>query len=231
MGPPAKAMAALGDKVGFLVICLGSTWHSRLSCSLDSASCNYCAYQETRRHLTSAGTVLAAAFMPSFVLACQVECTIMSCKWSCTTCLLCSMQIGSTILAQAAGVPTLPWSGSGVAVGFEECHGDIPTDIYNKVSTAAAAPMQCACAHRHQVLLAIDLLAENMRSPGSSACMTHKFSAVLSHACWPVCRCMRIGACILEHVSRPLRAHLSARHLMGPRCAAAGLRLDTRGGY
>jgi len=25
-------------------------------------------------------------------------------------------KIGSTILAQAAGVPTLPWSGSGVAV-------------------------------------------------------------------------------------------------------------------
>jgi hypothetical protein len=33
-------------------------------------------------------------------------------------------------------VPTLAWSGSGVAVSFEECHGDIPTDIYNKVSSA-----------------------------------------------------------------------------------------------
>jgi hypothetical protein len=42
-------------------------------------------------------------------------------------------QIGSTILAQAAGVPTLAWSGSGVAVSFEECHGNIPKDIYDKV--------------------------------------------------------------------------------------------------
>jgi hypothetical protein len=49
------------------------------------------------------------------------------------------LQIGSTILAQAAGVPTLAWSGSGVAISFEECHGDIPTDIYNKVGAAAAA--------------------------------------------------------------------------------------------
>lgn len=49
--------------------------------------------------------------------------------------LLCCSQIGSTILAQAAGVPTLAWSGSGVAVSFAECHGDIPTDIYNKVRT------------------------------------------------------------------------------------------------
>jgi len=42
------------------------------------------------------------------------------------------LQIGSTILAQAAGVPTLPWSGSGVSVSFAECKGDIPEDIYNK---------------------------------------------------------------------------------------------------
>ena len=38
----------------------------------------------------------------------------------------------STILAQAAGVPTLPWSGSSVAVSFEECGGDIPADAYDK---------------------------------------------------------------------------------------------------
>jgi acetyl-CoA carboxylase/biotin carboxylase 1 len=42
------------------------------------------------------------------------------------------LQIGSTILAQAAGVPTLPWSGSGVAVSFAECNGVIPEDTYNK---------------------------------------------------------------------------------------------------
>lgn len=42
-------------------------------------------------------------------------------------------QVGSTILAQAAGVPTLAWSGSGVAISFAECHGNIPPEIYNKV--------------------------------------------------------------------------------------------------
>ena len=35
----------------------------------------------------------------------------------------CGMQVGSTIIAQAAGVPTLPWSGSKVAVSFEHCGG------------------------------------------------------------------------------------------------------------
>ncbi len=45
---------------------------------------------------------------------------------------MCCLQIGSTILAQAAGVPTLPWSGSGVAVAFEECNGVIPQDVYDK---------------------------------------------------------------------------------------------------
>ena len=42
-------------------------------------------------------------------------------------------KIGSTILAQAAGVPTIPWSGSGVAVDFESCGGVIPPEIYKKV--------------------------------------------------------------------------------------------------
>ena len=42
-------------------------------------------------------------------------------------------KIGSTILAQAAGVPTIPWSGSGVAVDFESCGGVIPPDIYKQV--------------------------------------------------------------------------------------------------
>eukprot|EP00200_Dunaliella_tertiolecta_P012627 CAMPEP_0202373002 /NCGR_PEP_ID=MMETSP1127-20130417/4091_1 /ASSEMBLY_ACC=CAM_ASM_000462 /TAXON_ID=3047 /ORGANISM="Dunaliella tertiolecta, Strain CCMP1320" /LENGTH=2753 /DNA_ID=CAMNT_0048969731 /DNA_START=204 /DNA_END=8465 /DNA_ORIENTATION=+ len=41
-------------------------------------------------------------------------------------------KVGSTILAQAAGVPTLPWSGSGVAISFEECEGDIPPELYAK---------------------------------------------------------------------------------------------------
>jgi hypothetical protein len=62
------------------------------------------------------------------------------------------LQIGSTILAQAAGVPTLAWSGSGVAVSFEECHGDIPTDIYNKVSSAKG--FSCIATVNQALLLA-----------------------------------------------------------------------------
>ena len=42
-------------------------------------------------------------------------------------------KIGSTILAQAAGVPTIPWSGSGVAVDFASCKGVIPPEIYKEV--------------------------------------------------------------------------------------------------
>eukprot|EP01025_Chloroclados_australasicus_P043796 TRINITY_DN4697_c0_g2_i1.p1 TRINITY_DN4697_c0_g2~~TRINITY_DN4697_c0_g2_i1.p1 ORF type:complete len:514 (-),score=88.22 TRINITY_DN4697_c0_g2_i1:19-1401(-) len=39
-------------------------------------------------------------------------------------------KVGSSILAQAAGVPTLAWSGTGVAVSYESCGGDIPSDVY-----------------------------------------------------------------------------------------------------
>ena len=42
-------------------------------------------------------------------------------------------KIGSTILAQAAGVPTIPWSGSSVSVDFASCNGVIPHDIYQSV--------------------------------------------------------------------------------------------------
>lgn len=42
-------------------------------------------------------------------------------------------KIGSTILAQAAGVPTIPWSGTGVSVDYDSCSGTIPPDVYNKV--------------------------------------------------------------------------------------------------
>ena len=35
-------------------------------------------------------------------------------------------QVGSTIIAQAAGVPTLPWSGSGVAIDYAACKGVVP---------------------------------------------------------------------------------------------------------
>ncbi len=41
-------------------------------------------------------------------------------------------KIGSTILAQAAGVPTIPWSGSSVSLDYASCGGKIPADIYDK---------------------------------------------------------------------------------------------------
>ena len=40
--------------------------------------------------------------------------------------------MGSTILAQAAGVPTLPWSGSDVSVSYKDCRGIIPVDVYKR---------------------------------------------------------------------------------------------------
>ena len=42
-------------------------------------------------------------------------------------------KIGSTILAQAANVPTIPWSGSGVAINFASCNGIIPPEVYDAV--------------------------------------------------------------------------------------------------
>ena len=35
-------------------------------------------------------------------------------------------------MAQAAGVPTLPWSGSSVSVSYKECRGTIPADVYKR---------------------------------------------------------------------------------------------------
>ena len=58
-------------------------------------------------------------------------------------------KIGSTILAQAAGVPTIPWSGSGVAISFDSCHGNIPADIYDQVGWHVC----CAPFCNQQVLL------------------------------------------------------------------------------
>lgn len=43
-------------------------------------------------------------------------------------------KIGSSILAQAAGVPTIPWSGSGLSVNYAECNGEVPADVYAAVS-------------------------------------------------------------------------------------------------
>ena len=44
-------------------------------------------------------------------------------------------KIGSTILAQAAGVPTIPWSGTGVELDYATCGGFIPPSIYSQVRT------------------------------------------------------------------------------------------------
>ena len=42
-------------------------------------------------------------------------------------------KIGSSILAQSAGVPTLAWSGDDVCIEYDECeNGEIPHDIYDK---------------------------------------------------------------------------------------------------
>ncbi|KAK2079983.1 hypothetical protein QBZ16_002378 [Prototheca wickerhamii] len=42
-------------------------------------------------------------------------------------------KVGSTILAQAAGVPTLAWSGSGVSIAYADCpRGEIPPEVYRR---------------------------------------------------------------------------------------------------
>jgi hypothetical protein len=42
-------------------------------------------------------------------------------------------KIGSTILAQSAGVPTIPWSGDGVTVDYAACEGGvIPPEVYDR---------------------------------------------------------------------------------------------------
>ncbi|XP_024374276.1 acetyl-CoA carboxylase 1 [Physcomitrium patens] len=54
-------------------------------------------------------------------------------------------KIGSSLIAQAAGVPTLPWSGSHVNVPFDVLQGSIPDDLYKQacVSTTEEALASC----------------------------------------------------------------------------------------
>jgi acetyl-CoA carboxylase / biotin carboxylase 1 len=58
-------------------------------------------------------------------------------------------KVGSSILAQSAGVPTLPWSGSGVTIFPAEGHNafftEIPPNIYRSacVDSVAAAVASC----------------------------------------------------------------------------------------
>ena len=57
-----------------------------------------------------------------------------------------TQQVGSTIIAQAAGVPTLPWSGSGVAISFDECDGVIPPDAYDAACIHSLDEALSCCA-------------------------------------------------------------------------------------
>ena len=57
-------------------------------------------------------------------------------------------KIGSTILAQAAGVPTLPWSGTGVTVSYRSIRGDgvIPEDVYKAACVHSVDDALRSCA-------------------------------------------------------------------------------------
>ena len=56
-------------------------------------------------------------------------------------------KIGSTILAQSAGVPTLPWSGSGVTMDYAACPGGvIPPDVYDRACIHSLGEALQACA-------------------------------------------------------------------------------------
>ncbi|XP_008803739.1 acetyl-CoA carboxylase 1-like [Phoenix dactylifera] len=54
-------------------------------------------------------------------------------------------KIGSSLIAQAAGVPTLPWSGSHVQIPAESCLDSIPEEIYREacVYTTEEAVSSC----------------------------------------------------------------------------------------
>jgi acetyl-CoA carboxylase/biotin carboxylase 1 len=59
-------------------------------------------------------------------------------------------KVTSSILAQSAGVPTLPWSGSGVTISstnaFKSSFLEIPASVYRSacVDSEAAAVASCA---------------------------------------------------------------------------------------
>ena len=49
-------------------------------------------------------------------------------------------------MAQAAGVPTLPWSGTGVAMSFAECGGVIPEAVYRQACLGSVDEAVASCA-------------------------------------------------------------------------------------
>ncbi|XXG61284.1 hypothetical protein AAC387_Pa04g2982 [Persea americana] len=54
-------------------------------------------------------------------------------------------KIGSSLIAQAAGVPTLPWSGSHVKISSESCLESIPEDIYRQACVYTTEEAVASC--------------------------------------------------------------------------------------
>jgi acetyl-CoA carboxylase / biotin carboxylase 1 len=55
-------------------------------------------------------------------------------------------KIGSTILAQSAGVPTLPWSGDGVMIDYAACpNGVVPHDVYDRACIHSLSEALTCC--------------------------------------------------------------------------------------
>ncbi|KAK1267607.1 Acetyl-CoA carboxylase 1 [Acorus gramineus] len=54
-------------------------------------------------------------------------------------------KIGSSLIAQAAGVPTLPWSGSHVKISSESCLDCIPDDIYRQACVYTTEEAVASC--------------------------------------------------------------------------------------
>lgn len=55
------------------------------------------------------------------------------------------LETHSYLLWQAAGVPTLPWSGSHVKMSFEECGGVIPAQTYSEACVTTVEEALRAC--------------------------------------------------------------------------------------
>ncbi|KAL2653562.1 hypothetical protein R1flu_021690 [Riccia fluitans] len=54
-------------------------------------------------------------------------------------------KIGSSIIAQAAGVPTMAWSGSSVTIPFEKCLEPIPDEVYKKACVYTTEEALASC--------------------------------------------------------------------------------------
>ncbi|KAF6175732.1 hypothetical protein GIB67_022734 [Kingdonia uniflora] len=54
-------------------------------------------------------------------------------------------KIGSSLIAQAAGVPTLPWSGSHVKIPSDNCLESIPEDIYREACVYTTEEAVASC--------------------------------------------------------------------------------------